>query len=371
MKKIALIFLCSIALFTACSDDSSSNVKGFFEDSDIIAKTHDDLPICSDTQEGTFVYVKDEKRSYICQNNVWTPEESSQESSSSKTEDDSSSSEASSSETNDTQEPTSSATDEPSSSETEDSSSDTESSSSAEPDSSVESSSSEKAPIIFAIRDINVGVYQYEFSDMDNLNLVIYNNEEQAISDLTFFLYVSGKPENIEPVSGDGDQPGTCPLIIDEDICLIIDSAGFDSPCKLTDGTDANNTLRDNFRRSIPKQLEYSYNASTGEYAYYIPVSLGDLEIPPLSRLRIDINFSSGIYQNNMCETLRTKAKKELNSTSGGWSWIAHQKDVDGADYDGIPLWEKDQGDTEKAPINPYITLYIGNELIFGIPPTL
>ena len=48
---------------------------------------------------------------------------------------------------------------------------------------------------------------------------------------------------------------------------------------------------------------------------------------------------------------------------------MAHQKDVDGADYEGIPLWEKDQGDTEKAPINPYIAVYKDDELISGIPP--
>ena len=369
MKKIALISLCSVALFTACSDESSSNVKASTDDSDIIAKTHDDLPACSDTREGAFAYVKDEKQGYTCHNNTWTLEEPSQESSSSKTEDNSSNSETSSSETSDTQEPTSSATDEPSSSETEDSSSGTESSSSAEPDSSAESSSSEEAPTSFASRDINVGVYQYEFSDMDNLNVVIYNNEEQAISNLTLRLYVSGKPENIEPVPGEGRQPGSCPILIDEDICQLHDSLGFSLPCKLADGTDASDTLRNNFRHSIPIKIDSSYNASTEEYTYYIPVPLGSLEIPPSSRLRIDINFSSGIYQNNMCETLRAKAKKELSSTSGDWSWAAHQKDVDGADYDGIPLWERDQGDTEKAPINPYITIYMDDELISGIPP--
>ena len=368
MKKIALISLCCVALFTACSDESSSSAKDSIADTDIIAKTHDDLPVCSDTLEGTFAYVKDEKQGYTCHSKTWTPEEPSQESSSSKAEDDSNS-ETSSSGTNDIQEPTSSAADESSSSETEDSSSSTESSSSAEPDSSAESSSSEELPTSYASRDINIGVYQYEFSDMDNLNVVIYNNEEQAISNLTLRLYLSAKPENIEPAPGDGNRPGSCPFLIDEDICQLHDSLGFSLPCKLADGTDASDTLRNNFRHSTPIKIDSSYNASTEEYTYYIPVPLGSLEIPPSSSLRIDINFSSGIYQNNMCETLRAKAKKELNSTSGGWSWMAHQKAVDGADYDGIPLWERNHGDIEKAPINPYITIYKGDELISGIPP--
>ena len=114
MKKIALISLCCVALFTACSDESSSSAKDSIADTDIIAKTHDDLPVCSDTLEGTFAYVKDEKQGYTCHSKTWTPEEPSQESSSSKAEDDSNS-ETSSSGTNDIQEPTSSAADESSS----------------------------------------------------------------------------------------------------------------------------------------------------------------------------------------------------------------------------------------------------------------
>lgn len=368
MKKFALISLCGVALFTACGDESSSNVKASTEDSDIIAKTHDDLPACTDTREGAFAYVKDEKQGYTCHNNTWTPEASSQESSSSKIEDNSSSSEASSSGANDIQEPTSSATDEPSSSETVNSSSSTESSSSAEPNSSTDSSSSEESSSSFASRDINVGAYQYKFTDMDFLSAYIYNNEDQAIDSLTLRLYVSAKPENIEPIPGEG-QPGSCPLIVDEDICQMSDSSGFHYPCKQKDGSSSDDQLRANLRHSTPIKIDNSYNASTEEYTYYFSIPLGDLEIPPSYSLRIDINFSSGLYQNNTCETLRQKAKKEFSSTSGGWSWMAHQKDVDGADYEGMPLWERDQGDFEKAPINPYITIYRNDELISGIPP--
>ena len=66
---------------------------------------------------------------------------------------------------------------------------------------------------------------------------------------------------------------------------------------------------------------------------------------------------------------MRTRPKKNFSDETNDWSWMAHQKDVDGADYEGIPLWEMDQGDTEKAPINPYIAVYKDDELISGIPP--
>jgi hypothetical protein len=179
---------------------------------------------------------------------------------------------------------------------------------------------------------------------------------------------LTGKPEDLDPAPGK-DAPGTCPLIVDEDICQMFDNAGMSSTCLLPDGSSADDYLRYNLRHTYPIKINSTYNASTEEYTYYINIPLGDIELPPASRLHLDISLTSGIYQNGMCETLRVETKKELSSTSGDWSWMAHQKDVDGADYEGIPLWEKDQGDTEKAPINPYIAVYKDDELISGIPP--
>ena len=337
MKKIALISLCCVALFTACGDDSSSANSN----------------------------ANDEQSS------------SSVESSSSKVKKKSSSSGISSSEAADAKESSSSAkeevssssaADEPSSSETEAKSSDAESSSSAEPESSAESSSSEESSSSFVSRDIKVGAYQYKFSGIDVLNLSIYNNEEETFSNLSLRLFLTGKPEDLDPAPGK-DAPGTCPLIVDEDICQMFDNAGMSSTCLLPDGSSADDYLRYNLRHTYPIKINSSYNASTEEYTYYINIPLGDIELPPASRLHLDISLTSGIYQNGMCETLRVETKKELSSTSGDWSWMAHQKDVDGADYEGIPLWEKDQGDTEKAPINPYIAVYKDDELISGIPP--
>ena len=367
MKKIALISLCCTALFTACSDDSSTNTKLTIDTSDIFVQKYDDLPVCSDTREGAFAFVKDERQAYTCHNKLWTPEAltSSAESSSSQTKDGSSSSET------DSKESSSSTANGQSSSETQTQSSSAESSSSAEPSSSAESSSSEASSSSVVSRDIKVGAYQYAFGGLDFLNLSICNNEKQPIDSLTLRLYVTAKPEDIEATPGDGNAPGTCPLLVDEDLCQMVNSTGISSACHLPDGKSADDHLRLNLRHSNPVKINSSYNASTGEYLYYIPIPLGSIELPPSSRLRIDIGFTSGIYQNGGCETLRTPAKKNLvtDGTSTDWSWAAHKQDIDGADYDGIPLWEKDQGDTAKAPINPYIAIYRKDELISGILP--
>lgn len=368
MKKIALASLCCAALFTACGDDSSSASNT--NDSDIIAKTFDDLPACSDTREGTFAYVKDKKQAYTCHNKAWTSEESSLESSSSITEDESSSSKASSSSeaagtkksssstadkpsSSTTDKPSSSAADKTSSSETEAKSSGTGSSSSAEPKSSAESSSSEKSSSSVASSDINVGAYQYLFSDLDYLNISIYNNEAKAFDSLTLRLFFTAKAEQVD----------NCGILMDFDICEVINEAGFRNPC------EKESEIHDHLRSALPIRIESSYDPTAETYTYYYPLPLGSTTIAPKTRLIIYVGFSSGISNDNYktCETLRLPAKKKFSKDSSDWSWMAHKKDVDGADYDGIPLWEMHQGDTENAPINPYISIYRKDELISGV----
>jgi hypothetical protein len=220
--------------------------------------------------------------------------------------------------------------------------------------------------------DFDVSVYQYEFGGMDFLNLNLTNNEDRAFNDLTLRFYVTAKPEDIEAVPGVNNQPGTCPLLVDSDICQAYDEAGFNRPCVNQAGENVDDSLRYYLRHAVPQKLEDTYNPATGEYDWYIPIPLGGTTIKSSSRMRIDIGFSSGIYQNNMCETLRTPSKKRLvtGGTSNDWSWAAHKRDEDGADYDGVPAWDKDQGDFEQAPINPYIVVYRKDEFISGFSPS-
>ena len=220
--------------------------------------------------------------------------------------------------------------------------------------------------------DFDVSVYQYEFGGMDFLNLNLTNNEDRAFNELTLRFYVTAKPEEIEAKPGQNNQPGECPLLVDEDICQAYDEAGFNRPCVNQNGESVDDSIRYYLRHAVPVKLEDTYNPGTGTYDWYIPIPLGGTTIKSSSRMRIDIGFSSGIYQNKMCETLRTPAKKRLvtGGASPDWSWAAHQRDVDGADYDGVPAWDKDQGDFEQAPVNPYIVVYRKDEFISGFSPS-
>lgn len=212
--------------------------------------------------------------------------------------------------------------------------------------------------------DFDVRTYQYEFGGMDFLNLNIYNNEDRAFDSLTLRLYLTARPEQIEAQPGENNQPGTCPMLLDEDICQAYDEAGFNKPC------ENDREIRDNARGAPPVKLEDTYNAATGTYDWYLQIPLGSTTIKSSSRMRIDFGFSRGIYQNGKCDPLRTVTDKRMSASSGDWTWAPHKRDIDGADYDGMPQWGKDEGDQDEAPVNPYVVVYRKDEFVAGFSPS-
>lgn len=221
--------------------------------------------------------------------------------------------------------------------------------------------------------DFDVTVYQYEFTGLDFLNINLVNNEERAFDELELRFYVTAKEEDMQKGESVNNQAGSCPLLIDLDICQAYDEAGFNKPCVDKDGNDVDRSIRDALRNSVPIKLEDTYNTETGTYQWYIPIPLAGTLVKGLSRLRADFGFSRGIHQANSmdCETLREPANKRFSATSGDWTWSPHKREIDGADYEGLPNWPKDQGDIEHAPVNPYVVVYRKGEFISGFSPSL
>ncbi|MBS7390768.1 MAG: hypothetical protein KIG51_01555, partial [Fibrobacter sp.] len=60
-------------MLAACGDDSTSAKDA--DQPDVVVETFDDLPVCSDNQDGSTAYVKDEKSAYVCVDGDWVPEE--------------------------------------------------------------------------------------------------------------------------------------------------------------------------------------------------------------------------------------------------------------------------------------------------------
>lgn len=205
--------------------------------------------------------------------------------------------------------------------------------------------------------DFSVRTYQYEFGGMDFLDANVYNNEARPFDSLTLRLYFTAKPEQVEK----------CATLIDSDICQAYDEAGFNKPC------ENDRELRDLLRKALPVRLEDTYNAKDGTYSYYFPAPLGSSTIKSQSRLRIDFGFSSGMSNDGFitCETLRQPGKKRFTKESGDWSWAPHKFLEDGADYDGMPVEDKDYGDIDnEIPVNQFITVYRKDEFIWGYSPS-
>ena len=206
--------------------------------------------------------------------------------------------------------------------------------------------------------------YEQGLSGMDRININLYNNEDRQFDSLELRFYVTARPEQIEIQEGTNNQPGSCPLMVDEEICQAYDEAGFNKPC------ETDREIRDLLRGAPPIRLEDTYNPITGEYDYYIPVPLGSTMIKSSSRMRLDLAFSKGIYQVGKCDPLYSPAEKRMSAEAGDWSWRAHKRDEDGADYDGMPIWEKDEADQDIAPVNPYVVVYRKDEFIVGFSPS-
>lgn len=202
--------------------------------------------------------------------------------------------------------------------------------------------------------DFEVRTYQYEFTGLDFVNLNVYNNEERSFDSLTLRLYVTALPEEVDE----------CALMMDSDICQAYDAAGFNNPCEY------DTEIRSNLRGAMPVRLDDTYDAATGKYDYYFPIDLGPTTIQSSSRLRIDVGFSLGLYQNNACDPLRSTPAKRMDSTTGDWTWAKHTREEDGADYDGMWIEDKDWGDTYQAPVNSFVVVYRKDQFVWGYSPS-
>ena len=83
-----------------------------------------------------------------------------------------------------------------------------------------------------------------------------------------------------------------------------------------------------------------------------------------------DLGFSVGLYQNGKCDPLRSTPQKRMSPTSGDWTWEPHTREEDGADYEGMLIEDKDFGDSDLAPVNPYVVVYRKDEFVSGFSPS-
>ena len=203
-------------------------------------------------------------------------------------------------------------------------------------------------PKPFGEDSVYAAAYRYEFGGLETFNTLIYNGSLEELDSVTAYIYFEATEEDVD----------SCKIIFDEDICMIFDIAGFNKPCP------DDKTLRDAFRRSVGVKLDETYDKKKKTYSWVKEIPIGKIDVG--NKVRLDITTSSGIKGNGMCETLRTPSGVKIRD---GWSFTSHAAEKDAPAYAGAPEWDKDQGDIQDPPKDPYIVIRSKGKLLWGYGP--
>ena len=196
--------------------------------------------------------------------------------------------------------------------------------------------------------EIYATAYHYTFSGLDYFNLQFFNETMEDIDSVVAYVYFDATEDDVE----------SCGAIFDMDICQAYDLAGFNKAC------ENDRDLRNAMRSSRPVKIEDTYNKDKKTYTWAQAIDIGSIGFG--RRLRFDISISSGTKIDGKCETLMQASKVKV---AEGWSFIAHTETKDAPAYAGAPVWEKDQGDFQQAPRDPYIVIRSKGKLLWGYGP--
>ena len=189
--------------------------------------------------------------------------------------------------------------------------------------------------------------YQYESTGLDFFNIGINNSTMEDLDSVVIYIYFEATEKEVK----------SCGATFAEDICMSYDMAGFNKPC--TNVKDISDNMR-----AMPQKVEGTYNKKTKTYSWEQAIPVGDLALG--NRLRLDVALSSGLASDGKCDALLTAPKVDV---SDGWSFTSHSASKTDPAYDGVPEWEKDQGDIQEPPRDPYIVIRSKGKLLWGYGP--
>lgn len=198
--------------------------------------------------------------------------------------------------------------------------------------------------------EVYATAYHYFWTDStDYFSINFYNETLEDADSVMAYIYFDATEEDV-------DACGATFLV---DICRAydMDMGGFDKPC-----SDAITTMTKNM--STPKKVDDTYNKDKKTYIWEQAISIGTISLG--GRLRLDIGISSGTKVDGKCEVLLTPSKVKVTDS---WSFTAHSESKDAPAYDGAPDWDKDQGDIQQAPQDPYIVIRSKGKLLWGYGP--
>ena len=196
--------------------------------------------------------------------------------------------------------------------------------------------------------EVYTTAYHYTINKMDFFNVQFVNETLEDLDSVVAYIYFDASEEDID----------ACGAIFDNDICQAYDIDGFNKVC------DNDRELRNLLRSTPPVKVEDTYNKDNNTYTWAQAISVGTIGLG--GRLRLDIGISSGTKVDGKCETLREPSKVKVTD---GWSFTAHSESKDAPAYDGAPDWDKDQGDIQQPPRDPYIVIRSKGKLLWGYGP--
>ena len=196
--------------------------------------------------------------------------------------------------------------------------------------------------------EVYAAAYHYTFADMDYFNINLFNETLEDADSVVAYIYFEATQEEM-----DG-----CGAIFTLDICHAYDMAGFNQLC------ENDRELRTAMRDQLPQKIEDTYNKDKKTYTWQQAIYLGT--VPYGRRMRLDIGVTTGLPTTGHCDA--TMQPSKVNVT-GGWSFTAHTATKDAPAYAGAPDWDKDQGDIQQPPQDPYIVLRSKGKLLWGYGP--
>ena len=201
----------------------------------------------------------------------------------------------------------------------------------------------------FADSAAYVTAYTYnEFDSLETINLHVVNESLVDLDSVTAYIYFEATQEDVD----------SCGILLDLSICQAYDMAGFNRAC-------ANHRdLMGEFRKYNVLRIDTTYNKESKTYTWVKSIQLPTIEKG--TRIRLDISASSGKIIDGKCETLLQPSKVKL---ADGWSFTSHKADKDAPAYEGAPAWDKDDGDIQEPPQDPYVVLRTRGKLLWGYGP--
>ena len=190
--------------------------------------------------------------------------------------------------------------------------------------------------------------YTYEFDSLEYFSIRIFNESLEKLDSVVVYVYFDATEEEMD----------ACGTIIDLDICQNFTDAGFNRAC-------ANAKELTTYMRETPaEKVEGTYNKKTKTYTWEKAIPLGVFE--SATSFQVDISASTGKKSKGVCASTREPAAIKV---ADGWSFTSHTASKTDPAYDGVPEWDKDQGDIQEPPRDPYIVIRSKGKLLWGYGP--